>query len=71
MVALEPYIERDGTAAGSNVIMDLVNDAPNVSFEIEHIERGEWFSKPKSYAYCSFLQSKLLRAKSLLLVRLT
>ena len=36
MVALEPYIERDGTAAGSNVIMDLVNDAPNVSFEIEH-----------------------------------
>ena len=52
MVALEPYIERDGTAAGSNVIMDLVNDAPNVSFEIEHIERGEWFSKPKSYAHC-------------------
>ena len=39
MVALEPYIERDGTAAGSNVIMDLVNDAPNVSFEIEHIEQ--------------------------------
>ena len=71
MVALEPYIERDGTAAGSNVIMDLVNDAPNVSFEIEHIERGEWFSKPKSYAHCSFLQSKLLGAKLLLLVRLT
>ena len=63
MVALEPYIERDGTAAGSNVIMDLVNDAPNVSFEIEHIERGEWFSKPKSYAQCSFLKSKLLAAK--------
>ena len=63
MVALEPYIERDGTAAGSNVIMDLVNDAPNVSFEIEHIEQGEWFLKPKSYAHCSFLQSKLLGAK--------
>ena len=48
--------------------MDLVNDAPNVSFEIEHIEQGEWFLKPKSYAHFSFLQSKLLGAKLLLLI---